>query len=308
MERASASFVAIEKALRQGSAAGIDGHAKALVDGFAKLLPRRIAAAEGGPDPDAYARQVMSEATHLAVHSKAGHLPDARIALQRIRLACVACHATSRPANDGRGWFPALGNTVWGRVDVRTVKGEKQAQSGGTAVFIDSVPGAADGAVAPYYPRLSQREQRFAPRILPIVVGTEVEFPNDDLVFHNVFSLSKTKHFDLGVYGKDQIRRQRFEKTGLVRLYCHIHASMSASILVLANPFFAVTDGAGYYFITGVPDGTHTLRSWHELGGGTNSKVELTGGATRRHDIAVRETRVRMPHTNKFGKPYREKY
>jgi hypothetical protein len=123
-----------------------------------------------------------------------------------------------------------------------------------------------------------------------------------------VFSLSKTQPFDLGVYGKGKTRRVEFTRTGLVRLYCNIHPNMSASILVLANAHFAVTDSAGNYVITGIPDGNHTLRSWHELGGGASHKIEFAKGRVWRQDFVVRETRKRVPHKNKFGKPYRSKY
>jgi hypothetical protein len=156
---------------------------------------------------------------------------------------------------------------------------------------------------------MSQKGQRFLPRVLPVVQDTEVRFPNDDAVFHNVFSLSKPKPFDLGVYSQGATRSVTFPETGLVRVFCNIHPQMTASILILANPWFAVTDPGGLFVITDVPDGTWSFRAWHELGGGETVPVTVAGGVALRIDPAIRETsRVLQPHKNKFGQPYRGKY
>ena len=98
-------------------------------------------------------------------------------------------------------------------------------------VFLDRVPGffPPSGAL----PALSQRGQRFAPRVLPVVKGTKVEFPNDDRVFHNVFSLSRPRPFDLDAYPPGETRSMRFDETGWIKVYCNIHAEMNAHILVL---------------------------------------------------------------------------
>ena len=113
-------------------------------------------------------------------------------------------------------------------------------------------------------PALRQRDERFSPHVLPIVAGTTVEFPNDDDVFHNVFSLSSAKTFDLGRYARGSSRSVTFPNAGVVQVFCHIHADMSAFVLVLDNPFFVIPDAEGRFVIDGVPPGSYQLVAWHE--------------------------------------------
>jgi len=103
----------------------------------------------------------------------------------------------------------------------------------------------------------------FRPLVLPILLGTTVDFPNSDPLFHNVFSLSEAKEFDLGKYPKGERRSVRFDQAGVVSVYCEIHSYMFASILVLQNPYFAVPDQNGNYEIDGVPAGTYSLSFWY---------------------------------------------
>jgi plastocyanin len=131
-------------------------------------------------------------------------------------------------------------------------------------VYLEKAPGGAfelpDGGRA----SMDQRDQTFVPHVLAITVGTTVEFPNSDLTFHNVFSLSKTKSFDLGRYSRGKSKSVRFDRPGVVQVFCDIHSHMSAYILVFAHRYFAVTDRAGTYAINEVPPGTYTLAVWHE--------------------------------------------
>jgi plastocyanin len=110
---------------------------------------------------------------------------------------------------------------------------------------------------------MEQRELRFVPHVLVILVGTTVEFPNKDPLSHNVFSISDAKRFNFGLYSLGTIRRLKFEKPGVVELLCHVHLEMSAFIVVVKNPYFARTDADGSYRIVGVPPGRHRLRCWH---------------------------------------------
>ena len=112
--------------------------------------------------------------------------------------------------------------------------------------------------------RLDQRGQRFVPHVVAIGVGGTVDFPNSDPFFHNVFSLSDVRSFDLGRYASGKSKVVRFDKPGVVRVFCDIHAHMSAFIFVFAHPYFDVTDGVGRYRIDGVPPGTHALVLWNE--------------------------------------------
>jgi len=104
-------------------------------------------------------------------------------------------------------------------------------------------------------PVLNQKGLQFHPQVLPILVGTTVDFPNRDNLFHNVFSYSQPREFDLGRYPKDDSRSVTFDVPGTVRVYCDIHTRMSATILVLQHPFFASVGDAGEYLIPNVPPG-----------------------------------------------------
>jgi plastocyanin len=114
--------------------------------------------------------------------------------------------------------------------------------------------------------RVDQRDFQFVPRVLPIQVGSTVEFPNNDDGYHNVFSLSKAKKFDLGRYRRDEAPpRLLFDKPGLVKLYCEIHEHMRGQILVLNTPHFARTAPDGTFRLENVPPGKYTLKAWmHE--------------------------------------------
>jgi plastocyanin len=112
---------------------------------------------------------------------------------------------------------------------------------------------------------VTQRDGMFVPHVLPVVVGTVVEWPNADDIFHNVFSVSESCAFDLGLYKRGEAAKQvRFELPGRVDVFCSIHTRMSCIILVLPNPWFARTDERNRYVIRDVPAGTYKLRAWHE--------------------------------------------
>ena len=109
-----------------------------------------------------------------------------------------------------------------------------------------------------------QKNATFRPHVLPVMVGTTVEWPNDDEIFHNVFSMSEIKPFDLGLYKNNEVKRVTFDKPGRVDVFCSIHTKMSCIILVVQNPFFAVTDEKGNYKISNLPAGTYKMKAWHE--------------------------------------------
>ncbi len=112
---------------------------------------------------------------------------------------------------------------------------------------------------------IAQRDGMFVPHILPIVAGTIVEWPNDDDIFHNVFSMSEICSFDLGLYKRgEHPKRVQFARPGRVDVFCSIHTRMSCIVLVLPNPWFARSDDRNRYEIRNVPAGTYLLRAWHE--------------------------------------------
>jgi hypothetical protein len=128
---------------------------------------------------------------------------------------------------------------------------------------------------------MDQRNETFVPHVLAVTVGTLVEFPNSDLVYHNVFSLSKAARFDLGRYAVGRSKTVRFDTPGVVRVFCDIHSHMNAFVLVFDHPFFAVTDGAGRFRIPGVPPGSHDVVAWREGDSSDPQPVTVPeGGAT----------------------------
>jgi len=131
-------------------------------------------------------------------------------------------------------------------------------------VYLDKAPGGAFELPEPGRAAMDQKDQTFVPHVLAITVGTIVDFPNSDLTFHNVFSLSKTKVFDLGRYSRGKSKAVRFDRPGVVQVFCDIHSHMSAYILVFAHRYFAVMDRTGNFAITGVPPGSYSLAVWHE--------------------------------------------
>ena len=116
---------------------------------------------------------------------------------------------------------------------------------------------------------MDQRNETFVPHVLAITTGTTVDFPNSDKFYHNVFSLSKAATFDLGRYAAGRSRTVRFDRPGIVRVFCDIHSHMNAFILVFSHPFFAMTDADGRYRIENVPPGTYSVIAWNE---GTSSE------------------------------------
>ncbi len=127
-------------------------------------------------------------------------------------------------------------------------------------IYIESIPGKYE---PPHTrPQLDQRDMVFRPLVLPILIGSTVDFPNSDPLFHNVFSLSQPKEFDLGRYPKGQKKSVTFEHAGVVSVYCEIHSYMFATILVLQNPYFTVPDENGNYVLKNIPPGTYQLSFW----------------------------------------------
>ncbi len=146
-----------------------------------------------------------------------------------------------------------------------------------SVVYLETAPQPAFAEPQPRRATLDQRNETFVPYVLAITVGSTVDFPNSDRTYHNVFSLSKTKRFDLGRYPRGQSRSVRFDQPGVVRVFCEIHSHMSAWILVFAHPYFATTDAEGRYRIDGVPPGSYTLVAWND--GAVRSRREVKLGA-----------------------------
>jgi plastocyanin len=130
-------------------------------------------------------------------------------------------------------------------------------------VYLERVDGASTAAPE-RHALMPQRGERFVPHVLPVVRGTAVDFPNDDQIFHNVFSLSSARDFDLGRYPRGSSRTVTFTKPGAIQVFCHIHSDMSAVVLVLDNGFFVQPDADGRFTLRDVPPGDYTIVGWHE--------------------------------------------
>jgi plastocyanin len=151
------------------------------------------------------------------------------------------------------GGRPAPGVDVAGTTAVR---GKPIADA---VVWLD-----APGAPTPARPKavLDQRNLSFSPRVLAVRVGTTVEFPNNDRVFHDVFSFRDGKKFELGLYPVGVVKHVPFDRAGLSRVFCNIHPAMAAYVLAVDTPYFAVSNRQGRFTMAGIPPGTYTYHAW----------------------------------------------
>ena len=177
--------------------------------------------------------------------------------------------------------IPVAADAATVAIDVRGFDGKPLA---GAVVTIETPKAPAMPVGGPY--RIEQRDIAFQPHVLIVPVGATVGFPNRDRVRHHVYSFSKTKKFDLKLYGQEDSRTVLFDRPGVVPLGCNIHDTMSGFVFVTATPFAALTDQAGHVSMTGVPAGVGTVRVWHpsiRAPGSTASQpitVASTGFAT----------------------------
>jgi plastocyanin len=147
----------------------------------------------------------------------------------------------------------------------------------GTAVIWLDAPNAPAPATPPKAV-LDQRNLAFAPRLLAVRTGTIISFPNNDRVFHNVFSFRDGKRFDLGTYPVGTVKHLPFDNSGLSRVFCNIHPNMAAYILVVDSPYFSVTAADGSFVIPAVPDGSYTYRAWRPSGPDLTGTIVVGGG------------------------------
>ncbi len=155
-------------------------------------------------------------------------------------------------------------------------------------IYLESTPSPG---VPPHHKRdplvMEQVNETFAPHVLAVLLGSEVEFPNSDPFFHNVFSLSKAASFDLGRYPRGSSKRVRFDRPGVVKVFCHIHSDMSAVILVLDNPFFTVPARGGGFVIDDIPPGEYRVVAWHERARPVTRSVRIDPGQTCAIDFTI---------------------
>ena len=135
-------------------------------------------------------------------------------------------------------------------------------------------------ATTPAHVVMRQIDEEFVPHVVAVATGSTVEFPNDDLIFHNVFSLSRTATFDLGRYPKGRSKSRTFTAPGIVKVFCHLHSHMSAIVRVFDHPYFTIPDRSGRFAIRGVPPGTYDVSAWHERVGEVTQRLQIVAGQT----------------------------
>jgi plastocyanin len=147
------------------------------------------------------------------------------------------------------------------------------------------------GTLAPKPPvslSIRQENARFNPDLLVVPVGSTVQFPNFDPIFHNVFSLSGARSFDLGYYPKGQSRSVKFDRSGIVQVYCHIHTNMYAAIVVTSSPWYAKPSLDGSFSFSGLPAGHYRVAAWHKIAGMRHAEVDVPANG-------LAEVTIRIP-------------
>ncbi len=211
--------------------------------------------------------------------------------------------------------LPAQVVAVRGQVEVAGVHQKPWARLPSTVVWLTPMPDS--GTEIPKVQaspdssfRLVQKNKSFEPHILVVPVGALVEFPNRDPFFHNVFSLFEGKRFDLGLYEAGTSRMVHFDRAGISYIFCNIHPEMSAVVITLRTPLYAISNAAGQISIPNVPFGRYMLHTWSEHGA-----PEASQTATR--EVTISESTqslgvIRVPaangqalaHKNKYGRNY----
>ncbi len=301
------ALLGVEKGLAAGDAEKVAAHAYDLREASGKIADLQPQVNEDLPGVfDAYRTRIGDQASDLVELAEARQLDEISRTLEEIRHTCISCHIKFRIDLDEYSQFPNVRNAIAGQVRVFKENGQERLDRSNVLVFLERVAGASPPPAK--NPAIFQKDRRFAPQILPVVKGTTIDFPNDDRIFHNVFSLSKTQPFDLDIYPPGDSKSIKFERSGWVKIYCNIHPQMIAHVLVLDNSHYDLTDEQGLFVISGVPDGSYALRTWHEFGGAARRQIGGSGAALHRGDRAISEDRKLIQHDHKIGQPYRGKY
>jgi len=178
----------------------------------------------------------------------------------------------AKPSSSSANAYPGRANSMSGGAGAQNRGG-----AGETVIVLAKLPAglAVVPPAATKRPALEQRQQAFAPRVLAVQAGATVDFPNRDPVYHNVFSVSPAKRFDLGKYAEGKSRSVRFDKPGIVNVYCDIHSDMAAWVYVVPHHVFAQANAAGRFSLPELPAGRYTLEAWHPDRGTRKVEVEV---------------------------------
>jgi plastocyanin len=181
-------------------------------------------------------------------------------------------------------------NTAYAGDITGTVKATGTKDSGNAIIFLDKIAGKTFSPPAEHA-LMDQKNMTFIPHVLPILAGTTVDFLNSDDVLHNVFSPDKcADSFNLGTWPKGQKRSFTFKNPGCrATLLCKVHPEMEGYVVVLENPYFAVSNKDGSYSIKNVPPGTYTISIWHEKLKGGSVKVTVPASGSVTQDFEIRK-------------------
>jgi plastocyanin len=204
---------------------------------------------------------------------------------------------------------PLAAEELQGRIELlaKDGKGPARGSDPSQAVAYFEPTAAGHAPKAPETPfQLVTHFKEFLPHVLVVPVGSRVQFPNQDPILHNVFSVSSGNTFDLGIYRNGPPKEKRFDQPGLVRVFCNVHQAMVAYILVLDTPFYTSPGADGSFRLSGLPKGPGKLTVWHEQAETwfNDLSLPLAAGAP---PVAPRLVVVRpklAPHTNKTGGSY----
>lgn len=208
-----------------------------------------------------------------------------------IAIALLAGDASSKGAN----------GTVRGNVSV-LVAGKPKADKKGVVVYLENVAGTV--AKPKKSAVIRQREKQFDPPLTIVVKGTTVDFPNEDKIFHNVFSVSRPARFDLGLYKSGTAKSVEMKRAGTVDVYCNIHPEMIAKVKVLENGYYTITGSDGKFEIGNVPPGEYPVVAWLPTGDEVKGTVTVKAGEAADVKLEVSEVAKKDTHTRKDGTPY----
>jgi plastocyanin len=206
----------------------------------------------------------------------------------------------------------AVAATVSGEVRIvnsRDQNVRNKSDYSGVVVWLERV-GAPQPESAPRTVKIVQKQKRFLPHLVAVPVGSTVDFPNLDLIFHNAFSNFAGQSFDVGLYPPGTSQKVRFAREGAVRVFCNIHPTMSAVIVVVRSPYIAISNKDGSFSIEGVEPGEYRMRAFHERSSdqtlqSLERRIAVQRSPMTLAPIVVSESGyIVSPHKNKYGKDY----